>query len=350
MPYYFNLPVFDELTIHQKLAINETRQLSLSGGPGTGKSVVCLWRHIRNYATNSRRSLLLTYTKTLEHYLKLSASPESVDNIDRIYKWLYSNDRLRSSGAMISKFDEIIIDEGQDVEVDKFKKFFTRTNKVSYGADKRQSLYLKEEQLNELFDWLHKDERFENNSIVDLSINFRNSKEILEFTRSVFPDFLIPQNTINCCFETTKKPIMKINVGNDIKDQCKEIKGIVEDFSNDSHNIGVLVPYARRVDEYYDELKQLLDNTKISKYQSGDDGFSELEGVHITTFKSAKGIEFDTVIIPKFDSFRWYLDNMEIISENDYYVAFTRAKRNLFLICSYGYPNIGDRNTVNIEG
>lgn len=58
MPYYFNLPIFDDLTPDQKRAVNETRQIALGGGPGTGKSVVCLWRHIRNYSTNTRRSLI----------------------------------------------------------------------------------------------------------------------------------------------------------------------------------------------------------------------------------------------------------------------------------------------------
>jgi len=74
MAYYFNLPIITQLTEHQQAALDETEAFALGGGPGTGKSVVCLWRHIRNYVTGTKRSLLLTYTKTLEHYLKLSAS------------------------------------------------------------------------------------------------------------------------------------------------------------------------------------------------------------------------------------------------------------------------------------
>ena len=47
--YYFNLPQITQLTIPQQAALNETKQIALSGGPGTGKSVVSLWRHISNY-------------------------------------------------------------------------------------------------------------------------------------------------------------------------------------------------------------------------------------------------------------------------------------------------------------
>ncbi|MDR1160723.1 MAG: hypothetical protein LBK45_00135, partial [Tannerellaceae bacterium] len=66
--YYFNLPQITQLTISQQAALNETNQIALSGGPGTGKSVVSLWRHISNYQRN-KKSLLLTYTTTLAKYL-----------------------------------------------------------------------------------------------------------------------------------------------------------------------------------------------------------------------------------------------------------------------------------------
>ena len=36
--YYFNLPQITQLTIPQQAALNETKQIALSGGPGTGKS------------------------------------------------------------------------------------------------------------------------------------------------------------------------------------------------------------------------------------------------------------------------------------------------------------------------
>jgi hypothetical protein len=49
MPYYFNLSLITALTKDQQRAVNKTNSLALSGGPGTGKSVVSLWRHITNF-------------------------------------------------------------------------------------------------------------------------------------------------------------------------------------------------------------------------------------------------------------------------------------------------------------
>lgn len=344
MPYYFNLPLITELTPDQQRAVDETKPLALSGGPGTGKSVVGLWRHIRNHSTGVKNSLLLTYTKTLEHYLKASASTQNANagnNIDRVFWWLTHNAAI---------YEEIIIDEAQDIEKYRFQRFFTYSSNISYGADQRQSIYLNTESLNELLNWFDTDQRFQANVPITLSRNFRNSKEILLFTRSVFPNFMIPQNTINGATTTALKPIMKINLGWDIEGQVDAIIDIINDFQSDTHNIAVLVPTQNMVDTYYNAIRRkLAENVAATKFKAEDDNFEGLSGVHITPFKSSKGTEFDTVILPEFDRYRWFMENGHTIKENDYYVAFTRTKSNLFLLCRNGFPNIGDINTVTIE-
>ena len=45
--------------------------------------------------------------------------------------------------------------------------------------------------------------------------------------------------------------------------------------------------------------------------------------IHLTTFHSSKGLEFDNVIVPEFQLFR---------PNNRYFVALTRAKSELHLI------------------
>jgi superfamily I DNA/RNA helicase len=345
MAYYFKLPAQSELTPDQQRAVDETSPLALSGGPGTGKSVVCLWRHISNHATGARNSLLLTYTKTLEHYLRASAQTidqTAANNIDRVNWWLNHN---------ATDYEEIIIDEGQDIEKTKFQRFFNYAPNISYGADERQSMYLDRSKLSELLQWLSLDDKFQTNQEITLTKNFRNSKEILQFTRSVFPNFLIHQNTINNARTTGLKPIMKLNLGWGIENQVEEIITIINDFQSDVHNIAILIPFVAQVDSFYMELRSKLDiNIEVTKYQNEDADFEGLSGIHITTFKSSKGTEFDTVIIPEFDSYSWNIANRpNIVTDNDYYVAFTRAKTNLFLICRNGFPNIGDQTTVTIE-
>ena len=341
MPYYFNLPIITQLTNNQQMALDEISAIALGGGPGTGKSVVCLWRHIRNYATGTKRSLLLTYTKTLEHYLKQSASTqnaESATNINRTLWWT-------SHRNLHKRYDEIIIDEGQDVFIDRYEIIKNHSDCISYGADEFQSLYLTKEQLTELFGWFR--QNFDNEEYT-LIKNFRNSKEILEFTRSVFPNILIQQNAINEAITTNLKPIVKI-IGRDDERELESIMSIIDDFAGDTHNIGILVPSQNMVNSYYERINNKLNGSKeCSKFQAEMGDFQGLSGIHITTYKSAKGTEFDTVIMPRFDSFDWFIANTDSTSENDYYVAFTRTKTNLFLICNNN-PNKGNTNTFDIE-
>lgn len=63
------------------------------------------------------------------------------------------------------------------------------------------------------------------------------------------------------------------------------------------------------------------------------------KNIHITTFKSAKGLEFDTVIIPNFHRINEILGRFNT-EWQDFYVAVTRAKSNLYLISNYNMPQL----------
>ena len=337
MGYYFKLPDYTELTEDQQAAVSETDALALSGGPGTGKTVVCLWRHVRNHSTGSRNSLLLTYTKTLEHYLSQCARMKNASagtQVNRTLKW--------SSSGSQNHYDEIIIDEGQDVGIDRYKKIMSFASSVSYGADDAQQLYDEGCSVEELEDLFPENEEY------SLTMNFRSSSEILEFARSVFPDLSIRQDAIDNSKESGNKPIVNV-VGWGDEEETQAIMSVVNDYGGDSHNIGVLVPGRNQVKKYYEMIQENIEGGQTcSRYEGDMEGFKGLEGVHVTTFKSSKGLEFDTVIIPSFDSMDWYMTNTDRISDKDYFVAITRAKLNLFLICKK-FPNQGDSDTFDVE-
>lgn len=334
MGYNFSLPRFSKLTDNQKLALEESGAIALSGGPGSGKTVVSLWRHIRNYEIGGISSLLLTYTKTLEFYLKHTAAKKNQKastNISRTKKWTFS--------ACKSHFDEIIIDEAQDVSIDLYNTINNFADEVSYGADDAQGVYKDGCSKNDL------ESLFENNEEYELAQNFRNSKEILQFTKAVFPDLSIPHNVLASSSETGIKPFVQVLGRYNFEDSAiKNIIEITEEYPEATHNIGILVPSAKQVDLYQSLLHEKVD---CSKYHSKMPDFESLERIHITTFKSAKGLEFDSVIIPSFDSYNWFIEKTEgRFTESDYYVALTRAKRNLFLLCKFAI-NIALNTTYN---
>lgn len=333
MAYYFNLPILTDLTIEQQAALAEPAALALSGSPGTGKSVVCLWRHIRNHATGSKSSLLLTYTKTLEHYLIQCAAKNNIDSsrhINRTQQW---------TSNQASSYDEILVDEGQDTPKEQYKIIETNTASICYTADDAQKLYSVGCSLYDLNQLFPKNKKF------TLYQNFRNSREILEFIRSVFPDILILPSTMDRAKVTKVKPRIKISGTH--QSQINDIISIINAYASDTHNIGVLLPLQDDVDQYYEAIKDSV-TVECSKYVSRENRFETLNNVHVTTFTSAKGIEFDTVIIPNFDSMENNMIRLNAATKEHYYVAFTRARTNLFLTCNQ-HPNIRDTNTFEIE-
>ncbi|MDT3404289.1 3'-5' exonuclease [Mucilaginibacter terrae] len=335
MPFYFKLPLYTDMTPSQMSVLDETEPVAITGGPGTGKSVVSLWRHIRNHSIGKRKSTMITYTKTLEIYLASCAAAENVNagnSVTRIYQW----------GP--GKGDhEIIIDEAQDIEEHHHQRIRAAAQVVSYGADDQQILYpdkaSSQQQLKTVFS---------GNQEYELDENFRNSYEIMCFTQAALPQRRISavmMRGLKANRSTNIKP--KCMLVNSSNQQIETILDIIEEFHSQTHNIGILVPLGRHVDELYELLK--LKNVKCTKYRSSTDELTHMENVHVTTYKSSKGIEFDTVILPDFQDWQFNKVRYNItLKDNDYYVAFTRTKRNLFLISTTSNLNI-DQNTFDIE-
>ncbi len=318
MAYFFKLPPITDLTIGQQAALNEPSAVAISGGPGTGKSVVSLWRHIRNHGLGSINSLLLTYTKTLETYLAASAKSENENAgnaVDRTYWWITHN---------ATEYDEIIVDEAQDVKLEKYEIIKRYSESVSYGADPHQSIFLSPDELARLMAGLPL--LFPNNQKYVLDENFRNTHEVIQFVRALFPNRLINGSNIRGI-----KPIQLISNNNSQK-QNKAIIDIINEFKSDTHNIAIIVPLTNHVDAYYNLVQQA--GIHCSRFTNTDGELATIENVHITTFKSAKGTEFDTVIIPDFENMQTNIAQLRVVNESDYYVAITRAKRNLYLISS----------------
>jgi superfamily I DNA/RNA helicase len=321
MTYYFRLPKRNDLTIGQQSALLEKNSICVSGGPGTGKSVVVLWRHIRNHNLHKRKSLLLTYTKTLEAYLVECANTQDTDagfNVGRTYHWMNDSPRI---------FDEIIIDEAQDVNSFTYVEMKKYSQSISYGADDGQIVFPENASTENQLKYI-----FPSNSSYVLGENFRNSYEIMIFIRSIFPNRLVPQETINNLLQKGirgNKPILLVS-NFDLEKQKKAVIDVINQFKSDTHNIAILVPFKSKVNYYYELIQK--NNILCSKYESDDESITVIENIHITTFKSAKGTEFDTVIIPDFEEMLLNITRIDVVKENDYFVAFTRARRNLYLI------------------
>lgn len=341
--YYFELPALDDLTLHQKSAVNNPKQLALTGGPGTGKSVVSLYRHLKLFETKNCQ--LLTYTKTLTMYLKRCCATKNINaanNVGRTLQWTFSN---------TDKRDEIIIDEAQDIKIGQhgdnvFEKLKTLSANISFGADEAQSVY-NGPKFNELKNI------FPNNQDFRLEKNYRNSKCIMRFAFKIFPNADISYNIIDSCKREGNKPFFTVTEKNGYGNksnlvQDNEVLATIKTWQGSGHNIAILVPWGNEVQYFYDLIKNEYPNATFYYNQSGNEhGHNHIGRIHISTLKSAKGLEFDTVILPNFNKAFEDIERFNI-TWKDFYVGVTRAKSNLFLISNYDIDKLKDVVTIQV--
>lgn len=329
--YYFNLPPITALTRAQQAALNETEHIALSGGPGTGKSVVSMWRHISNYRQGNR-SLLLTYTTTLKRYLEACCRGNNAAAAQQVGTSLKNRFLTQTR-----RFSEVIIDEAQDLEPGYFHEI---CSPVSYGADDSQILYPEHSSKQSELEIL-----FPDNVSYVLDKNFRCTREIMQFARQAFPRAAISYNMINNIDRHGDRPSLLIGNWGSWEDTADEEIGaiiqIINDLRNDAENIAILLPWKRSVQNYVSALEDDIDD--FSNYYEDryvfPNGCPPLKNVHITTFKSAKGLEFDTVIIPDFNKMSSIVGSYNI-DWQDFYVGCTRARSNLFLFSNNNLPSL----------
>lgn len=352
--YYFDIPPFEALNDSQRAAVIDPEPVALSGGPGTGKSVVSLWRHIINHTKeNPINSQLLTLTTSLAYYLKKCCQTRSRTGglaVDSTMRWFHNNPKL---------VDEIILDEAQDMSVDFNKGLYKYAPKVTYGADNQQILKVDsliagaynlavcspEQELSNIF----------SNEPHRLNKNYRSTQRIMLFAKQYFQECLIPAEIITGLDEKIGDfPRLIISSSQDKKNEA--LIDVVRQYNTaETINIGILQPFDIPIfgnhhwtAKYYHELLSAngFDCSYYGHTVYNNGGLSEMKNIHCTPFKSAKGLEFDVVLIPNIDiAFRTF----KVVDWRDFFVGVTRAKSQLIMFSSTPITGISEFvETVNL--
>lgn len=347
MPNFrFNLPTLAQLTPTQQIALMSNEPILVTGGPGSGKTVVSVRRLLRLKSANQKVKLF-TFNRTLMSAIRGLARSENFESsiVDSFYDWYYSNTRgifANDSATEIAnrfrqhsnqnggKFAEILLDESQDFEHKIIQGLNELAQKVSCGADRDQDIRNiygnnAEEQIRAI---LH---GFQVTHEHLLEQNFRNTREIFAYSRKFVPNNPRPNGINLNSLSVGDKPEMFDDL--DRAEQLQKLKEIVE-LNQANSNIGILVHFRSQVDTVRNFLRE--NNIVHSYYYKGMNGQDQVETENrlqtplIATFASCKGLEFDIVILPFFESVDWAMDNGHTTA-NHYYVAATRARRQLFV-------------------
>ncbi|MNJ82843.1 RecBCD enzyme subunit RecB [compost metagenome] len=388
--FIFRLPL--NLTDAQRLAIDDyDESLVVTGGPGSGKTTVTIFRFLTP-VRNNEDALLFTYNRTLLASIKgilRNKSEELFEQLDEetinlvienkvssFYKWYgwfenthdedtietRFNSKITSRGGR--KYAEIFFDEAQDLTPSVFAKAFVLAEKVTCGADNSQDLqsnFPPDEALSIILEKLNDQKHTD---LQPLEQNFRNTKEIFEFARGFVPDDENVQNLNIDELNLGEIPEILNKLSPD--SQLRKIQEIIE--ANPVSNIGVLVNYGNQVDQIKRHLEEngyscqtsTSDNKTFSYYYNGMSQeeeqimFDRMKTPFICTYDSSKGLEFDIVILPFFndaeaaltkrkrkkneDGSFVYEQNFDgspkmWATRNHYYVGATRARTLLYVLC-----------------
>jgi len=347
--FQFWLPT--KLTRIQQRAVDERRAIFLSGVPGTGKTVVSIKR-----LQNADNAIIFTYGKLLKKTIEEKLNDKNCP-VDNIHKWMWNiqgsgkrknlevllnDDNLKDTIKLLKSknvfFDEILVDEGQDLPINAYKVFREITNSLSISADDAQQINnveqaSDEEEILKEFPSLKK---------FLLDEVFRSAYELYCFAIQFVPNNEQARDT-----NLLEKLYIK-NSGSDkpfvyIESNLNSIYSSIGDIidENPTDNIGILFERIDQIDQFE---KVLSKDHELSTYHSIKRVVpSELKNIIITTFKSAKGIEFDIVIIPYFP------DRAKNIKE-EYYVGVTRAKSQVHFLSIGKIPEIiSDFDTNSYE-
>jgi superfamily I DNA/RNA helicase len=327
-----------ELDDYQVKVINRKTDgnLVVEGSPGSGKSVLALWK-VKQIQTEKKGSyLFIVFTKSLRQYMldgirKIGINENNVTYHD---EWKYT---LKYPSA-----DYIIVDEAQDFSMEEIELFRSKAMKalLLYG-DSAQQLYtfLKNKTPASIEDIIY----FTKFPSEKLVFNHRLPKAIARVAEYISPASDDLEN--RCRNEGTSKP--KILQYKTINEQLDQIVQIIS--NRNMEDVGVLFSTNKEVEFAYNYLRDSHDIQAEAKYDIKNNknaqsiinlDFSS-ENPKLLTYHSAKGLQFENVFLPECSCS--YPDQ-----RNSLYVAMTRTYDGLYIMHSGNLSCFFDKIPVEL--
>ena len=371
MPYIFHLPTLEEMRRPEnggmemiRIIDNDDFKTSLvTGCPGSGKTTVSVYRLIRlnrqeagvRFVTYQNMLALTIQQAVTQHHAVAQGRLAEQPRVSTFHKWYcpltdssFDTDKpptveqmealLSGSNLARNGQTELIIDEGQDLPLCVYETLPRYFRRSFIGADDGQQVHPRHgARISDIEPVLQ--QKYQPYRLHRLGRNFRNTFETYAFARQFMPKTNLvawDQNILDQLEHAGKRGPKPIVIS--YSDRAKRDQHLETTLRNAEGNVAILCPIgaqgkSRNSGESAEEMSAFVSRLGLPRsfyYNEGNQIPNTVENYHVSTFKSAKGMEFDVVVIPRINFFKRIPE--------EWYVACTRAKSQLFIYRDLGNP------------
>ena len=296
----------------------DDKSMLVAGCAGSGKSVIAMHK-AEQLHKKGQDVILIAYTRSLSRFMK-NGKADSSFRFFHHHLWKYK--------LKMPKADYIIVDEIQDFTREEIQEFINATRKhFLFFGDTAQSIY---RQYGKQTMTIAQIAAMTGLNTLQLFNNYRLPRPVAKITQDYIGVDVQEYKEKVYQNKETELPHL-IHFDNEQK-QIEALLRLVKD--NVGRNIGILLsnnPEVIRISQ------EFMDNDVECefKYNKGDNDFDYVDNLDfntvlpkILTYHSAKGLQFDMVILPMYNGAN------DDESRKALYVAMTRTMHSLFVLYS----------------
>jgi hypothetical protein len=327
----------------------------IKGFAGSGKSVLLVYAVQKILAAEpNKRVCVAVYTHALKQLLA-SGLPAKFRGVPvNTYHQLLADQR-RGQGT---HYDVLVVDEVQDIPKAELQALASMADRLVVAGDGDQRIYQQSSSNDEIADCLQP----ENHA---LNIIYRLTKRVIDIVKTVLPDSPI--------FAARTSRMLEVQVtlakAEDRKEEADWVWAQCCHYSKSGEPSAILLPSHREVQALlgeiaarhgiqqlplhdankkgrrdYDLANECFRQHRVPIRYLGND-FGDLEEsdslplTYVMTYHSAKGLDFNTVFVPRLNNGLAIWRDDDDIARRMFFVAVTRSRRNLFLSYSSNLPH-----------
>lgn len=297
------------------------KSMIVAGCAGSGKSVIAMYK-AQQILDSKGDVILIAYTKSLNRYMMQGKD----NNLEGrfYYHWQWVDQGM-------PKADYIIVDEIQDFDKDEIMQFINAARKCFFFfGDTAQSIYRAFGKQTMTIDQI--------SSLTGITVsrlynNYRLPKPIAKITQG-YLGLTEDEDKVREYSESlylSKESALPVFI--ECESKQEQIDRIISIINNNKYrNVGILVPE----NEMVLEIMNAFTTSKFAcefKYNAGYSDSKNKDTLNfksecpkLMTYHSAKGLQFETVILP------FYQGANNSDEKKALYVAMTRTYRNLYVL------------------